>query len=913
MDRLFQSVANRFSKLDSEERWQVSALFWLSVAFVIHYLFFCIPQPFFIEDSGISFAYAKHFAEGEGFVAYPGGERVEGFSNPLWTFLIAACYFVGLSVWVSAKVWGAIFGIATLPYIFGIVHRAGVSKRLAMLAPLLLVVSPNFVIWCGAGLENSLYGFLLAMGLWRVLVEAEDGGRYPLSAFLFCLVSMTRPEGMMYAFLAGVAMTVFAVVDRRWARIPMWAVVFLIPFGLYQWWRYEYFGWAYPNTYYAKLGLGNRFKPFGWNVRGWKYILKYLMDHDIFTGAFKEPVLGRKEWGLHLGWFLPLLIIGMNGLQKGWRRWIVIGSTLWIAFVVMWDGQWRAGPDFWTDISQKWVEIRVLSILLVALVVGLTSLTRDGWRARSVLWLCGCSSVFFVVYSGGDWMKAHRWFHTVEIFMLPVLLIGAVQFVAQFPQKQWSVSTRQVSLRQGFAGILVLLFSVSEFQESAKFVASPETTVADVHRRVRYMQWVQRRLDVDHVTLFDVDMGAHMMYSGWDIVDTAGLVDVPIARHSDYNRKFIREYVLKERKPEFAHSHGGWARTSKVKKNVEWARDYLEIPGYPVSKKKLHIGNHVRRDLFIFPKRPLDIKNGWDFNGGVHLSSVEISSPHVAPGGALFIEQRWNLNEKRSEDVLAIFALVKEGNVVSSGAFQPGYRWYDMSEWDTDETVVGKFPMPIPKDMTDGTYDLWLTVLDQATGDVLLTEGTVFKTSGGLDWIDLETQIQIDDGAIDTAKAMRQQSLETAKAGDCPKSWTEWKTATRHVYRNRRWKNSLSPVHEEAVAACYLEKAIAESDEQGKQNWLLLARKWDHNVDGLNEVSAPIAERLDQEGQERMVSEEWSMAYEAFALSMALDPSRSHTRRRAEEARDKKLGITPPYKKEKEKKSTSLKKIVPKK
>ena len=90
--------------------------------------------------------------------------------------------------------------------------------------------------------------------------------------------------------------------------------------------------------------------------------------------------------------------------------------------------------------------------------------------------------------------------------------------------------------------------------------------MADVHRRVRYMQWVQRRLDVDHITLLDVDMGAHMMYSGWDIVDTAGLVDVPIARHSDYNRKFIREHVLKERKPEFAHSHGGWARNFEGQK-----------------------------------------------------------------------------------------------------------------------------------------------------------------------------------------------------------------------------------------------------------------------------------------------------------------------------------------------------------
>ena len=126
----------------------------------------------------------------------------------------------------------------------------------------------GFVIWCGAGLENSLYGFLLAMGMWRVLIEAEDAERYPISALLFCLVSMTRPEGMMYAFLAGVAMTVFAIVDRRWQRIPIWAGVFLVPFGLYQWWRYEYFGWAYPNTYYANWDLGTDSNHLGGTFEG---------------------------------------------------------------------------------------------------------------------------------------------------------------------------------------------------------------------------------------------------------------------------------------------------------------------------------------------------------------------------------------------------------------------------------------------------------------------------------------------------------------------------------------------------------------------------------------------------------------------------------------------------------------------
>jgi len=49
-----------------------------------------------------------------------------------------------------------------------------------------------------------------------------------------------------------------------------------------------------------------------------------------------------------------------------------------------------------------------------------------------------------------------------------------------------------------------------------------------------------------------------------------------------------------------------------------------------------------------------------------------------------------------------------------------------------------------------------------------------------------------------------------------------------------------------------------------------------------------------------MASEEWGLAYEAFAMSMALDPTRSHTRKRAEEARDKKLNIIAPHNKEEE-------------
>lgn len=901
MDLLLQPLVRWFSAKSEEERWQVSALFWLSAGFVVHYLFFCIPQPFFIEDAGISFAYAKHFAEGEGFVAYPGGERVEGFSNPLWTFLMAACHFVGLSVWVSAKVWGAIFGIATLPFVYGLVRRAGLSSKVAMLAPLMFVLSPNFVIWCGAGLENSLYVFLIAFGMWRLFVEHEQN-KGPWSAFIFCLVAMTRPEGVMYAALAGVAMTVFAVVDKRWRFIPLWVLTFAIPFGLYQWWRYDYFGWPYPNTYYAKLGTGNRFKPFTWTSRGWKYINNYLFDHHIFAFELEKSVLGRKEWGLNLAYFLPLLIVAMNGIQRGWQRVTTVGFTLFLAVVIFWDGRWGDAPEFWQPIMKKWIHLRVFSILAVALTIGVTSLFRTGWRVRSVLWLLGSSSVFFVVYSGGDWMKAHRWFNVVELFMLPVLLIGAVDLVKVLPTKvwipKWSWSTTGTLL----TAVLLVCFAISEIRVSAIFVASPETTVSDVHRRVRYMQWVQKRLDVDHVTLLDVDMGAHMMYSGWDIVDTAGLVDVSIARHSDYNRKFMREYVFKERKPEFAHCHGGWARTSKLTRASEWNRDYLEISGYPVSRRKLHIGNHVRRDLFIHPKTKAESETGWVFGEGVRLTEISVPSPYVAQGGALFIEQRWTIEAKRDADVQVLFALTTNDEIVQTGAFQPGYRWYDMENWNTDEVVVGKFPMPIGKDLPIGEYQLQVAVLDTMTGESLTTSEGVSKQ--GIVWLPLDVTVTIAADVLEKANTLRSEAVAVANKGDCNAAWKTWKNATRHVYRNRRWQERHQDKIETAVAGCYLGRAQQETDVVKQQEWLLLARKWDHNIDGLQEVVSPIAEELDQEGQRKVLLEDWIGAYDAFAMSVALDPSRSHTRRRAEEARDKRLNIEAPYNKSDDKKSS---------
>ena len=98
--------------------------------------------------------------------------------------------------------------MVTLPIAFDLVRRLrpGRSDDVALVAPLLLALSPQFVIWNASGLENSLFCVLLAGGIWRLERELAGDARGCWSALLFVALAMTRPEGVAYGIFAGVAL-----------------------------------------------------------------------------------------------------------------------------------------------------------------------------------------------------------------------------------------------------------------------------------------------------------------------------------------------------------------------------------------------------------------------------------------------------------------------------------------------------------------------------------------------------------------------------------------------------------------------------------------------------------------------------------------------------------------------------------
>ena len=212
-----------------------------------------------IDDAGISFAYARNLASGVGLVAQPGAEPVEGFSNPLWTLTLAACFGLGLfhPLWTPKLLSLALVGLAFV-LVARTAPRRGPAAWLAGAAPLWLALDTSFVVWTTSGLENPLLVFLLASSVTLALRfgEANASAATPaLAGVVAGLLALTRPDALVFSATLAFLLVVLGPRDPR---VFAWhAGAFLLgaagSAGPYLAFRRLYFGDWLPNTFYAKV------------------------------------------------------------------------------------------------------------------------------------------------------------------------------------------------------------------------------------------------------------------------------------------------------------------------------------------------------------------------------------------------------------------------------------------------------------------------------------------------------------------------------------------------------------------------------------------------------------------------------------------------------------------------------------
>lgn len=200
------------------------------------------------DDAYISFRSADNLVHGHG-LRWNVAERVQAFTNPLWTLTFAALYAVTRNAFAVAIGLSLVLSLA----VAGLVALRWVKDpRAAGAAVALLLSSRAFVDYSSSGLENPLVHLLLVLFFLAGRVEPPSR-RLLLQSLVTGLAAFNRLDSIVI-LLPALAWSWWST-PRRLAGL-LRVVAGFTPFLLWEAFATWYFGSPVPNTAFAKLSTG---------------------------------------------------------------------------------------------------------------------------------------------------------------------------------------------------------------------------------------------------------------------------------------------------------------------------------------------------------------------------------------------------------------------------------------------------------------------------------------------------------------------------------------------------------------------------------------------------------------------------------------------------------------------------------
>jgi len=343
---------------------QKKDILFLSLAAALLAAHLIYTGPILTEDTFISLRYAHNLIRGYGLVFNP-GEYVEGYTNFLWTMFLAGGMLLGHSGEKVAFAGTAAAGFAALAltYLLGR-RRLGAPPLFAAAGAALLAVNGSFAAEAAAGLETLAFASFIIAGVYLALGEDERPrpGRFYWSSVALAAAAMTRPEGVLVFGVVSAFRLLWpgpATRGRRLGLALRIAIPFLAVYGPYYGWRFRYYGYPLPNTFYAKVGLS-------WHTvgRGAKYVGYFVV---LFSPVLTFlPFAGladrqrRRDYALVLttafGYLLYVIIVG--GDYLGTHRFVIYvlpliaagaggaAARVWQSFAGVRSLHWTAAAGF---------------------------------------------------------------------------------------------------------------------------------------------------------------------------------------------------------------------------------------------------------------------------------------------------------------------------------------------------------------------------------------------------------------------------------------------------------------------------------------------------------------------------------------------------------------------------------------
>lgn len=209
------------------------------------------------DDAMISMRYGRNLAEGSGLV-YNAGEQVEGYTNLLWTIVMAGVHLVVSDVHRTSLVVSAI-GIVVLCAQLHLVARLTRAATEVRWAPWLAMVTVGvnyaLVFWTLRGMEVGLVGLLVlgAIAVTHLWPEWSDRRRGITLAALLLAAVFTRDDALVPVAVVLLFAVLALPAERRRRGLVLAAAAVGVTLALRVGVRWALYGELLPNTYVLKV------------------------------------------------------------------------------------------------------------------------------------------------------------------------------------------------------------------------------------------------------------------------------------------------------------------------------------------------------------------------------------------------------------------------------------------------------------------------------------------------------------------------------------------------------------------------------------------------------------------------------------------------------------------------------------
>ncbi len=344
------------------------------------------------DDAMISMRYAYNLAHGLGPV-WNAGERVEGFTNPLWVGIMALIHLLPIGLNQTSlyiQVLGASFLTLNLFFVKKIVEHF-TDDLFAMLAAVALTAFYAPLNSYGLlGMEVSLLVLMLTMVIWLVL---ENNNQFNIWIYILLAISTLVRFDMAVPYLVILGILFFVQKEHRKQHL-IWGLGLLIVFlGGQTLARYLYYGALLPNTYYLK-------------VEGWSYKLRIL-----------RGLYALVQFAYYSNWVLILIPFTAFIFRRDWKvtllAFILLGQVAYSIYVGgdAWENHGGANryiviamPIFFVIFSWSTVELikKTVSNFLIA-----GQVFEVSWRVAFIILFA--FSIFNFNALIGEWKSIERW------------------------------------------------------------------------------------------------------------------------------------------------------------------------------------------------------------------------------------------------------------------------------------------------------------------------------------------------------------------------------------------------------------------------------------------------------------------------------------------------------------------------